>query len=528
MSMKCIVVPIVVLSAFVAQSPAPVVDPDTDGDGLSDFQEQHKYLTDPQKPDSDGDGILDGDWLERREYQYTVRSVVQVMKPVTPEYLNDDYQDARVLDETDTWLELEVIHYPFNTVAETINGNPKWRNEDARLKRWTQPGPTADWTPEFRDELTRALRADAIDVTRISDLETVERVSQWLLQRATYHDGFSTFITAFDESGKPYLPEPLRDAAENGESEKGLSLQEQWAREISARGMFENRARGSCTSSAIYLNGCLRAVGIPTRIVLCIPVIDSSDERELALVRTGISHYGVRKTILKAVTANPDNWTSHTFNEVYVGGRWRRLNYEKLGQNILDPRTLGLMTHVATFSDWADARMPETIGRRQALGLRDDVFGGSNPYSTIALRDEFGLHCTLENPAPTPETLSIEQVFWTDSKQLPEDILAGLERRNRFGLVARLTNVAGATELRSFLNNTDLRVFLEAKGQATLGVVFDAGCWWLKNDMAWIYLPFGRADRRDLVDGVAYQFRPRNEKNDWAWVVPDNMKVIRY
>ena len=66
---------------------------DTDADGLSDFAEIHKYGTDPKKADSDQDGIDDGDWRERREYTYTVRSVVQVMKPVTIEYLNDDYQD---------------------------------------------------------------------------------------------------------------------------------------------------------------------------------------------------------------------------------------------------------------------------------------------------------------------------------------------------------------------------------------------------------------------------------------------------
>ena len=89
-------------------------DQDADGDGLSDFHEQFKYLTNPNDPDSDRDGILDGDWQERREYQYIVRSVVQVMRPVTIEFLNDDYQDARVLDETDDYVELEVIHYPFN------------------------------------------------------------------------------------------------------------------------------------------------------------------------------------------------------------------------------------------------------------------------------------------------------------------------------------------------------------------------------------------------------------------------------
>ena len=57
-------------------------DPDRDGDGLSDFQERHKYFTDPDKADSDGDGIPDGDADERREYTYTVRTVVQVMRPV--------------------------------------------------------------------------------------------------------------------------------------------------------------------------------------------------------------------------------------------------------------------------------------------------------------------------------------------------------------------------------------------------------------------------------------------------------------
>ena len=91
---------------------------DSDGDGLSDLLEVHTYCTDPQRADSDGDGTPDGDWQERREFTYTVRSVVHVMKPVTPEYLNDDYQDARVLDETAEYVELEVIHYPFNTVAD--------------------------------------------------------------------------------------------------------------------------------------------------------------------------------------------------------------------------------------------------------------------------------------------------------------------------------------------------------------------------------------------------------------------------
>src|SRR5262245_28385191 len=40
-------------------------DPDTDGDGLSDFHETHKYRTDPRKKDTAGQGVPDGDWQQR-------------------------------------------------------------------------------------------------------------------------------------------------------------------------------------------------------------------------------------------------------------------------------------------------------------------------------------------------------------------------------------------------------------------------------------------------------------------------------
>ena len=61
---------------------------DTDGDGLSDFQEINKYFTNPSKLDSDGDNIPDSDWNERREYTYSVRSIIQFMPPFDEDALN--------------------------------------------------------------------------------------------------------------------------------------------------------------------------------------------------------------------------------------------------------------------------------------------------------------------------------------------------------------------------------------------------------------------------------------------------------
>lgn len=88
------------LLACASLLPATVADRDSDRDGLSDFQEEHKYFTDPHSRDSDGDGVPDGDWEERREYSYSVRTVLRVLRPYNVEAMTDDYQDARVLGAT--------------------------------------------------------------------------------------------------------------------------------------------------------------------------------------------------------------------------------------------------------------------------------------------------------------------------------------------------------------------------------------------------------------------------------------------
>ena len=497
-----------------------LADVDSDGDGLSDFHEVCKYLTNPNNADSDGDGIQDGDWRERREFQYTVRSVVQVMKPVTPDYLSDDYQDVRVLDETDVHVELEVIHYPFNSIAGAIKANADWRTPAHELKKWLSPGPTSDWTPELRKTILNDLREANIDVEKLDDKTTVERVSHWLLNRAKYQDGFTTFATAFDEKGNPYAPEGLLI----GKSSK--ELRHQWDRELSAAGMYRNRQRGSCSSSSIYLSGCLRAVGIPTRTILCIPLADASDEREIEMIRNHIRHPNVRAVLLSELGRLTNSWASHSFNEVYVGGRWRRLNYDRLGQNIFDPNMFGLMTHVATFRDWADAEMHKTIGRRNQLNASQDVFGGPNPYSAISIRDELGPHAKMEIPPRRHRVARVTNVHWTDSKDLPQNVLEGLAPRGRFGLIAIVEGQANLKQLSEFMAESDGRVFLETDVH-TLKIGFDPNCMWYQNGQAYVYVPFGPGDRLQLRLEKNYRVVARNNVDGFEWAMPNNLTVQR-
>jgi hypothetical protein len=281
--------------------------------------------------------------------------------------------------------------------------------------------------------------------------------------------------------------------------------------------MFETGQRGSCTSSAIYISGCLRAIGIPTRTVLCIPLVDANDERERELVEKRLKNNRVRRIVSASTRQAVGSWTSHTFNEVWVGGRWRRLNYTKLGQGILDSHYLGLMTHVATFHDWADARMPETIGRRHQTRTQQELFGGANPYSTLSLSDSFGVHCELDNPDLGEQSLAVGALLWTDDSALPADIVSSCAERGRFGLIARIEDVESSASLASFLSGADLRVWLESPEHARLGVGFDPGCWWYRDGSAYIYLPFGAGDKRDLVERIDYAVIARNANDGFAW-----------
>ena len=292
--------------------------------------------------------------------------------------------------------------------------------------------------------------------------------------------------------------------------------------------MFEHASRGSCSSSATYLNGCLRALGIPTRIVLCIPIVDANDDAERRLLQRGIRHRALQRSTVAAIDKIKGSWSSHTFNEVWVDGRWRRLNYDRLGQDIREPGMFGILTHVATFSDWSEARMPTTIGRRQSLRQYDDVFGGPNPYSTIALRDEFGVHCDIEQAAPIVQSLKITGAQWGDAEDAPADVRAWFRRQNAFGLVARIEGARDSGELRDFLSACDKRVFLVADGHDTLGIGLDSGNWWFREDgSAQVVVPFGLADRKGLVAGVPYQFVTRNQGDEAKWSVDEDLRVVR-
>lgn len=500
-------------------------DPDTDRDGLSDFAEIHKYLTDPQKADSDGDGIPDGDWNERREYAYSVHAVMHVMAPFDVASMNDDYQDVRVLDERPDLLEFEVVVYPFNTVASAIVPDEGWRKLAADLKPHLSPGPCCNWDEAMQRDLRSALIVDGIDVTKLDDVETVARVSKWLMQRAKFEDSFTTFAVDFDD-GKPRVTERQRENVDATLKRFGRTLEEQWDRELFGAGMYRTKTIGSCTSAAIYLSTALKAIGIPTRTVICVPVVDANDAREVSWIDARIAHRGVRALVKKAAADQRGSWTSHTSNEVWVGKRWRRLNYTALGQNVLDAEYLGLMVHVYTYVDQGTARL-SGWGNREVHPLHTALFGGANPYSCTSLSDRFGAHAKVANePLASVRELEIGRAYWYDDPKRDAKLsMSNLADRETAGHVLVHVDTEfpneGSSAYGTFYGEVSKQFELRASGRDPIPLRAARGYWIDSDkDLKEFYLRIEPADYARMQPGVDYALAWLGEKDaDFRWTV---------
>jgi Transglutaminase-like superfamily len=524
--------------ATATTKPAAALDRDSDGDGLPDFQEIHKYRTDPAKKDTAGKGIPDGEWNQRREFTYSVRAVIRVMPPYNLKALNDDYQDARVIAETKDYIELEVIAYPLNTNAEAIDSNPNWQKDYAGMQEYLAPGVTTNWDASMRRDLLAELAKGGIDPDRLTDKELVEQVSRWYYARSKYHNMFCTNFVHFPD-GKPAIFPGLEAAFDREKGDKGWSANDEFTHEILGKEMFYHRSLGTCTSSAGAQATVLRALGIPTRIILTIPVVDASDPEQVALVDKNLKHHGVRTTVQAALLMSGKGYTNHTYLEVFVGNRWQRLNYTRLGQNTLDSKYMGLMIHVHTFNDLSEANLASTWGVRYGLGKRDDVFRHSNPYRTMTLDDHFGTYANVPNPPVVEKEhkqITIDKIYWHGSTEAPAQTREAKTTDQPAG-TARLwlhgeewwDDAGDYLQYKKFLGRADKEFVLKADGHPEVKCRLSGLYITLRSqkirDMELVIPP---AEFAKMAQDVSYGLQPVNPQANYRWKVNGNLSISRH
>ena len=385
----------------------------------------------------------------------------------------------------------------------------------------------------MRHELVAALKADGIDPDQLDDKELVLRVSRWLFDKSQYKNMFTTHYIYYPEGRAAVYPE-LERQFEADKGDPGWSVEEQLERDLFGRSMFATKTHGSCTSSAVYLTTALRALGIPTRMVLAIPLVDGNDEAQLAMVRDGLHHHQVRQTVLLGVSATR-GYSNHTFNEVYIGGRWVRLNYSALGQNTLDAKYMGLLTHVNTFADLSEADLAPTWGKRYALGERDDLFRFSNPYRAFEVSDHFGTYAKVENPqsaAREHRALTLTRAYWADDDDAPEAVRKTSWAKRPGGHVIvhgdEWFDDQPYQQYMLFMQAVDRDFVFRAegrpdvRGRITMSYVTQPSAGLREMEILIAPEEFAR-----MEPGVAYALVPRNEKAGYAWQTKGPLAITR-
>ncbi len=258
---------------------------------------------------------------------YKISAEMEILKPINVESLTTDWQVGKVLSENSDTARIQVEIDPVFDQMRGLIPNPNWRSEyfnNSELANYLKPGITTNWDYSMKKQLIIELAKDGIDVTALDDIELVRKVSSWIFGGKNFH--FKDFFISFDlefKDGNPVVIQKLMPNFENEKSKNGVTTNEKaFAIGVFGKSMFESKLFGNCTSSATLQATIMKALGIPSRLVLSVPLADANERQQINLVANSLHQFELRKSILSGLINGANSWSSHTFNEVYVGNKW--------------------------------------------------------------------------------------------------------------------------------------------------------------------------------------------------------------
>ncbi|HVT12314.1 MAG TPA: transglutaminase domain-containing protein [Fimbriimonadaceae bacterium] len=444
---------------------------------------------------------------------YTLTTTLRLLPPYDVKAMNDEFQDATLLSVKDGVATFRITYHLFH--KQVVTADPNWRKDDAKMAEYLRPRPAANWDPELRKRIIADLKADGIDPDNLDDKTLVEKVSRWAMRRAKSNDQFGLWMVEFD-SGKPEVPDRLRGAFERNEP-KGLTDAQLFDRELFGKGMYLNKTHGACTSSSTYLATILRALGIPTRIVVTVPAADGNDRAQVRMIAKAIRHKQTRLAVVEGVSGQ--GFSNHLFNEVYVGKKWVRLNYDVLGQGIVDHYYDGLMTHIYTAKDVSEIPFATTWGPR--YGMREGPkLSSSNPYQLLSAEDHVPDPAHFDNP-PAAELTSatIAGILVPGDPRLPS-WLTWSEGLDALVEIKEWIPTDNFLQLRAFAASAASKFVLRAEGHPDVGLELVGGG---MDDEKGTFQAFAARFVGKPEPGVAYRVVVDNAGQAHTWVVPPDL-----
>lgn len=353
---------------------------DTDKDGLTDYEEIFKYKTDPVKYDTDSDGVSDSNWEERREYVYTIRVIEELHGPYNLDEINDMFQDVKVLEKSQNYLKFEAILYPYSLspVIPRFLSNITYDNEIKEYLEYLECGFFTNCSEEMIKDMETLKKENQIE----TDLELAEYVADYAMGitkvKKEIHIPPLYRIKFVKQDGVEIRGKKIK--VEYPISKDDITLFKEL---FFADEMYKNKVHGACTSTSIYMAGIYRSAGIPSRIISTIPIIDYQRNYELI---SNIENDEIKKVMKKAWERIGNSYASHRLNEIYIGGRWIRADYSRIGvNNIGGQGPIVKVDSFAKFSEDIVNAYTETYGRFWRVKKQ-------NPYNAFVLEDKYPSH----------------------------------------------------------------------------------------------------------------------------------------
>ena len=348
--------------------------PDTDADGLTDYEEHCKYWTNPTLADSDGDGISDADWNERREYAYSIRVVLELKPPWNLKAMNDLFQDARLVESNGpNYQKVEVIVYPYASPVLLPTAYPSQRTPEV-FNEYTQPTTDLNYSTEMQVEIQRILSGAT------HTLDVLARLQHEIGKMKLTIPLYAPFVYTYKQQDELVVDPSFFESLDHEVTE--TEIQEALTVNYFGDSMFNRKQYGACISRARLLASMLRSAGIPARVTMAVPMLYYyKGMGEWKRLMKNLNNEAVTGSFSYEKPSVPHEVAivGHSQVEAYLNNHWIRLGYQ-LNEGPLFAGTDQVFVKIIDAADFTEVDFTKTWSPVQWVKER--------PYKTVELSDQ--------------------------------------------------------------------------------------------------------------------------------------------
>ena len=348
--------------------------PDTDGDGLTDYEEYCKYRTNPTLVDSDMDGTSDAEWNERREYTYSIRVVLELKPPWNLEAMNDLFQDARLMENNDpNYQKIEIVVYPYASPVLLPTPYP-YRYTSEPFRTYIEPTVDLNYSPEMREEIKQILSGTRHTLDVLTKLQ--QEISGMKLTLPLY----APFIYTYKRQGELVVDKSFFESIDIEVSDE--QIEEALVQNYFGDSMFKQKQHGACISRSRLLASMLRAAGIPARVSMSVPLLyyyKGTGEWKRLTKNLNNEEVAGSYSYVSPTAPNEVKIVGHSQVEAYLNNHWVRLGYQ-LNEGPLFAGTDKVFIKIIDAEDFTEVDFTKTWAPSQWVKER--------PYRTAELSDQ--------------------------------------------------------------------------------------------------------------------------------------------